>query len=125
MEDHHIYALVGESGCGKSTLSRLILGLEAPSSGQILLEWKTNFPQRGKAAKETAKAIQLVLQDGKSALDPHLRFIRRLPSQSEICWTCRRIKSRPEFMNCLTAWACPKKRQKKKTGELSAGSKSA
>ena len=27
MEDHHIYALVGESGCGKSTLSRLILGL--------------------------------------------------------------------------------------------------
>ena len=26
MEDHCIYALVGESGCGKSTLSRLITG---------------------------------------------------------------------------------------------------
>ena len=36
MADHRIYALAGESGCGKSTLSRLILGLESPSSGQIL-----------------------------------------------------------------------------------------
>ena len=63
--------IVGESGCGKSTLSRLILGLESPSSGQILLDGKAISRKGAKRRKETAKAIQLVLQDGKSALDPH------------------------------------------------------
>ncbi|MFR2563020.1 MAG: ATP-binding cassette domain-containing protein, partial [Anaeromassilibacillus sp.] len=71
MEDHCIYALVGESGCGKSTLSRLILGLESPSTGQILLDGKPILRKGARRRKETAKAIQLVLQDGKSALDPH------------------------------------------------------
>ena len=32
-----IVSLVGTSGCGKSTLLRLISGLEAPSTGQILI----------------------------------------------------------------------------------------
>ena len=73
MEDHHIYALVGESGCGKSTLSRLILGLESPSSGQILLD--------GKPKKQS----NWYCRTEKAPLTPILRFIRRLPSQSETC----------------------------------------
>ena len=38
LEEHRIYALVGESGCGKSKLSLLILGLESPTTGQVLLD---------------------------------------------------------------------------------------
>ncbi len=77
---------VGESGCGKAPLSRLILGLESPSSGQILLDGKPISRKGKKKPERNGKAIQLVLQDGKKALlTPILRFIRRLPSQSEIC----------------------------------------
>ena len=56
MEDHCIYALWEESGCGKSTLSRLILGLESPSSGQILLDGKPISRKGKRNRKETAKA---------------------------------------------------------------------
>ncbi len=33
-------AIVGETGCGKSTLLRMILGLQIPASGQMLLDGK-------------------------------------------------------------------------------------
>ena len=71
LNEHRIYALVGESGCGKSTLSRLILGLEVPTTGQVLLDG-TAISRKGKAGRiRTAKAIQLVLQDGAWPLCLH------------------------------------------------------
>ncbi len=38
LADGEMLVIVGASGCGKSTLLRLVAGLEAPSSGRILLD---------------------------------------------------------------------------------------
>ncbi len=41
------FGLVGESGCGKTTLGKLIVGIEVPDGGKILLDGKEVFRSRG------------------------------------------------------------------------------
>jgi NitT/TauT family transport system ATP-binding protein len=40
IREHEVIAIMGPSGCGKSTLLRAIIGLEPPTSGQILYRGK-------------------------------------------------------------------------------------
>ena len=121
MEDHCIYALVGESGCGKSTLSRLILGLESPSTGQILLDGKPILRKGARRRKETAKAIQLVLQDGKSALDPHFTVYQAIAEPIRNLLNIPKEKEQVRIFELLDRMGLPKETANKKTGELSGG----
>ncbi|MGL5312331.1 MAG: ABC transporter ATP-binding protein [Peptostreptococcaceae bacterium] len=59
--------LVGESGSGKSTLSRLILGLEEPSSGTIMIEGKTVK----KWIRDNKGKMSVVFQDYTSSINPN------------------------------------------------------
>ena len=124
MKDHRIYALVGESGCGKSTLSRLILGLESPSSGQILLDGKSISRKGAKQRKETAKAVQLVLQDGKSALDPHFTIYQAIAEPIRNLLKLPKDKEQARVFELLERMELPKEIAKKKTGELRRAAKS-
>lgn len=62
-----VLGLVGESGCGKSTLAKILLGLEAPTSGQVLVDGK---PIGGENRLELARRIQPIFQDPYSSLNP-------------------------------------------------------
>ena len=67
LEKGDVLGLVGESGCGKSTLAKLLLGLLAPSTGEILFEGK---PLAGFERRAVARRIQPVFQDPYSSLNP-------------------------------------------------------
>ncbi len=66
IEKGQCVGLIGESGSGKSTLSRLILGLEKPNSGSILIEGETV----NKWVKENQGQMSVVFQDYTSSTNP-------------------------------------------------------
>lgn len=61
--------LVGESGCGKSTLGRLILGLEPPTSGDVLLGGESIFTGH---PRDFRRKVQMIFQDPFSSLNPRM-----------------------------------------------------
>ena len=64
--------LVGESGSGKSTLGQMVLGLTAPTSGQILLDGQP-LPAGRRAVAALKGQAQAVFQDPYDALNPRQR----------------------------------------------------
>ena len=66
-------ALVGESGCGKTTTARLVLRLEEPTAGQVLVDGKDVHTLSGDALREYRTKVQAVFQDPWSSLSPRMR----------------------------------------------------
>ncbi|EFL90672.1 ABC transporter ATP-binding protein [Ahrensia sp. R2A130] len=62
--------LVGASGCGKSTLAKMILALDKPTNGSILIN-STDIATADQAAMRPVRcAVQAVFQDPGSSFDP-------------------------------------------------------
>ena len=69
-------ALVGESGCGKSTVARLIVGLHAPSEGQVEF--------RG-------RRMQMIFQDPYASLNPRWRVRKIIEEPMKVLATKKNV----------------------------------
>lgn len=62
--------LIGASGSGKTTLARMLLGLDEPTSGEVLYR---GTPLITADTLTFRRAVQPVFQDPRSSLDPLMR----------------------------------------------------
>jgi len=70
-----ILGIVGESGSGKSTIAKTLIGLEKPSSGQVICR---------------ANSVQMVFQDAVGSLNPRMTIRQTLEETLRV----KRIKSK-------------------------------
>ena len=84
------FGLVGESGSGKTTVAKMLLKLEQPSAGTLLVDGKDVFQQDASSERLYRRTVQAVLQDPYGALSPRLRVGRiiaePLVAQGRMSW---------------------------------------
>ena len=71
-----IIGLAGQSGCGKSTLGELLVGLQNPSSGNIMFEGENVLEYNRKKMKEFRRKCQVIFQDPFESLNPRFPVAR-------------------------------------------------
>ena len=67
-----VVGLVGESGSGKSTLARVLVRLERPDAGSVVVDGSDLLAARGARLAALRRTVQIVFQDPYLSLDPRL-----------------------------------------------------
>ncbi len=65
-------SITGESGTGKSTLARIVLGVEKPDSGKVMLDGCDISKLKPRDYSLLRRKIQAVFQDTRGTLNPKL-----------------------------------------------------
>ena len=70
MNRGEVLGIIGESGCGKSTLGRMLVRLENPTSGDVLLDGKSTAQMLKESNKAFRKRVQIVFQNPFDTFTP-------------------------------------------------------
>lgn len=83
LEPGKTVALVGESGSGKSTIARMLMKLETPTSGEILMDGRPSGTH-GRDLARYRSDVQMVFQDPFASLNPFHTIIHHLERPLQI-----------------------------------------
>ena len=115
------HALVGESGSGKTTTVRLLLGLEAPDSGEIVVGSETVSGQSRKGWRTTRRHLQLVYQNPFTSLDPTWKLERIVREPLDRFNVGDRSERRQRVTEALAAVGLPAEMLSRRPRNLSGG----
>ena len=99
--------LVGESGCGKSTLGKTIMGIHAPTAGEIRFAGREIGRLPGRERRAVARDLQYVYQDPGASLDPRWKIVHSLHEPLKIHTRLSRAERAEQVRAILAAVGLP------------------
>lgn len=76
--------IIGESGSGKSTLGKVILGLQRPENGIVIIDNINLYKYKNKMNKKLRYDISVVFQDYVSSVNPRFTVMRTLDEAIDV-----------------------------------------
>ncbi|MGX1793859.1 dipeptide ABC transporter ATP-binding protein [Microbacterium sp. NPDC055312] len=114
-------ALVGESGSGKSTVAKMLLQLEKPTDGEILIDGEATSTMSRAEVFALRRRMQPVFQDPYGSLDP-LRSIGNLISEPlQVHGIGTRDEQHKRSLELLDQVSLPRELAERYPNELSGG----
>ena len=95
--------VVGESGSGKSTLARLVMALEAPSSGHVQLDGVDLHTLDAAALRRARAQLQMVFQDPFGSLDPRRTVLQTVAEPLAVLHGAGKAEQRERAAESLAA----------------------
>ncbi|MDE2611832.1 MAG: ABC transporter ATP-binding protein [Burkholderiales bacterium] len=95
--------IVGESGSGKSTLARLVMALETPTRGRVLLDGADLHALDATALRRARARLQMVFQDPYGSLDPRRTVLQTVAEPLAVLRGAGKAEQRERAAEMLAA----------------------
>lgn len=99
-------ALVGESGCGKTTFAKVLLRLQAPSSGEVFFQNTNLTALSARKMRAWRSKMQLVFQNPTNSLNPRRTVYQTLAEAMRLGESGQR-GTKPEVLELLEQVGLP------------------